>query len=200
MNALACVTRGRDVDQLDDNRAVRQEREVTKVDAMNEVGLAAKPNEEVVRLDVAMDEGFVVDVLNPLQQLVSNHKDCFQVKLPAGFRSDPARRCQHARKGHMETTISSALHPQFAQGDDDSAMLLPEINAHENDACQRSELTLSPIAEVEKVLKRRSQQVHDHNIVVSLNCERAHCRDPDPTPQYLVQLRLIEQLWVLALD
>merc|ERR1719258_82252 len=53
-----------------------------EVDAVDQVGLAAETDEEVVRLDVAVDERLVVDVLDPLEQQVRDHQDRLQVELP----------------------------------------------------------------------------------------------------------------------
>jgi len=39
----------------------------TKVDAVDQVGLPAKADQKVIRLDVAMDEALVVDVLDALK-------------------------------------------------------------------------------------------------------------------------------------
>ena len=39
-----------------------------------------------VGLDVAVDEGLVVDVLDALEQLVGDHQDRLQVELPARAR------------------------------------------------------------------------------------------------------------------
>lgn len=54
----------------------------TEVDAVDQVSLASQADEEVIRLDVAVDERFVMNVLNSLQQLVGDHQDRLQVKLP----------------------------------------------------------------------------------------------------------------------
>ena len=55
----------------------------TEVDAVDQIRLATQANEEIVGLDVAVNEGFVVDVLNALQQLIGDHEDRLQVELPA---------------------------------------------------------------------------------------------------------------------
>mmetsp|Transcript_18583 Transcript_18583/g.58777 ORF Transcript_18583/g.58777 Transcript_18583/m.58777 type:complete len:215 (-) Transcript_18583:401-1045(-) len=48
-----------------------------KVDHVDLVGLAPEANEEVVRLDVAVDEALVVDVLHALQELLGDNEDGF---------------------------------------------------------------------------------------------------------------------------
>mmetsp|Transcript_24934 Transcript_24934/g.73988 ORF Transcript_24934/g.73988 Transcript_24934/m.73988 type:complete len:422 (-) Transcript_24934:15-1280(-) len=109
-----------------------------KVDAVDQVGLAAEPDQVVVGLDVAVDEGLVVNVLDPLQQLVGNHEDRLEVELP--------------------------------------------------------------VTEVEEILQRRTEQVHHHHVVIPLDGEGADGRDAHAAAQNLVQLRLVQQLRVLALD
>ena len=45
------------------------------------VGGFVEPNTEVVRLDVAVDEVAVVDVLNPADHLVDQHEDSLETEL-----------------------------------------------------------------------------------------------------------------------
>ena len=47
-------------------------------------GLAfAQPNEEIVRFDISMDEGFGVDVFETAEELISEHEDCFELEAAA---------------------------------------------------------------------------------------------------------------------
>ena len=49
-----------------------------EVQNKNLVACLVQPNTEVVWLDVTMDEMTVVNVLNSLNHLVNENKDCFQ--------------------------------------------------------------------------------------------------------------------------
>ena len=49
-----------------------------------------------------------------------------------------------------------------------------------------------PLAVVEQILQTRSQQVHDHHRVVSLNSEPMHLRDPHSIMQYFVKFSLVQ--------
>ena len=55
---------------------------VTEINAVNQISLAPKANEKVVRLDVAVDKALVVDVFNALQQLIGDHQNRLQIELP----------------------------------------------------------------------------------------------------------------------
>ena len=57
-----------------------------------------------------------------------------------------------------------------------------------------------PVTEVEQILEGRTEQVHHHHVVVALHGERADGGDAHAAAQYLVELRLVQQLRVLALD
>jgi hypothetical protein len=57
-----------------------------------------------------------------------------------------------------------------------------------------------PVTEVEQILEGRTEQVHHHHVVVALHGERADGGDAHAAAQDLVQLRLVQQLRVLALD
>eukprot|EP00962_Isochrysis_galbana_P028948 scaffold9206_cov113-Isochrysis_galbana.AAC.4 len=61
-------------------------------------------------------------------------------------------------------------------------------------------LAFAPVTEVEQILERRAEQVHDHDIVVALDRKGTNGGDPHPPTQNLVQLRLVQELRVLALD
>mmetsp|Transcript_34126 Transcript_34126/g.77870 ORF Transcript_34126/g.77870 Transcript_34126/m.77870 type:complete len:229 (-) Transcript_34126:419-1105(-) len=54
----------------------------TEVNDVNLIGLLAKANEEVVRLDVAVNEVLGMNVLDAIDHLVCQHQDCFQTELP----------------------------------------------------------------------------------------------------------------------
>mmetsp|Transcript_22320 Transcript_22320/g.46874 ORF Transcript_22320/g.46874 Transcript_22320/m.46874 type:complete len:427 (-) Transcript_22320:824-2104(-) len=57
-----------------------------------------------------------------------------------------------------------------------------------------------PVAKVEEVFERGTQQVHDHDVVVPLDAVPPHHGDPDAPLEDLVQLRLVEELRVLRPD
>lgn len=56
------------------------------------------------------------------------------------------------------------------------------------------------VAEVEKILERRAEQVQNHGVVVTLGTEPAHKRDADTAGERLVDAGLIFELGVLGLD
>lgn len=56
-----------------------------------------------------------------------------------------------------------------------------------------------PGAEVEEVLQRRPEQLHDHDVVLALVAAPLHLRDADAAVHQLVELRLDVQLRVLRL-
>ena len=80
------------------------------------------------------------------------------------------------------------------------------VSYHER--CFHCEL---PLAEVEGILQTRSEQVHDHRVVISLDAEPVYARDArcslkvndasslTSAVKYFVNLRLIEQLRELCL-
>lgn len=57
-----------------------------------------------------------------------------------------------------------------------------------------------PVAEVKQVLERRSEEIHDHCIVVALRAEPPHKGDSDTARQCLVDLGLVLELGVLGFD
>jgi len=56
------------------------------------------------------------------------------------------------------------------------------------------------VAEAEKVLQGRPEEVNDHDVVVALYAVPMHVGDANAAGQDLVELGLIEQLRVLGLD
>ena len=58
----------------------------------------------------------------------------------------------------------------------------------------------APVAKVEEILEGGAKQVHHHHIVVALHGEAAHRRDAHAAAEDLVELGLVQQLRVLALN
>ena len=56
------------------------------------------------------------------------------------------------------------------------------------------------VAKVEEVLKRGTEEVEDHGVVLALGAVPPHKRDPDTTCEGLVDLGLIFELGMLGLD
>jgi len=69
------------------------------------------------------------------------------------------------------------------------------ICKHEN--CLEGELA---IAEVEEILERRSQQIDNHDVVVTLDSVPMHIGDTNTAGKNLVEFGLVKKLRMLGLD
>ena len=110
----------------------------TKIDAMDLVRLLADADEEIIRLDIAMDEILGVDVFDTVDHLIRQH--------------------QHG----LERELA--------------------------------------IAEVEQILKRRSQKIDNHHVVIALDTIPMNVRNANTAREDLVELGLVQQLRMLRLD
>ena len=110
----------------------------TKVDDIDLVATLADAHEEVVRLDVTMDEGLGVNVLDAGDELVGKE--------------------EHSLQGELA------------------------------------------VAEVEKVLEGRTEQVQNHGVVVTLGTEPTDEGNADTTSEGLVDTGFIFELRMLGLD
>lgn len=110
----------------------------TEINHVDLVAALADAHKEVVRLDVTVDEGLGMDVLNAGDELVGKEKDRLEGELA--------------------------------------------------------------VAEVEKVLQTRAEEVQNHGIVVALGAEPADEGNTDTTGEGLVDTGFIFQLRVLSLD
>lgn len=110
----------------------------TKVNNVDLVSTLADAHEEVVGLDIAVDEGLGVDVLDAGDELIGQEEDGLEGELA--------------------------------------------------------------VAEVEEILERRTEEIKDHSVVVTLSAEPADEGNTDTTGKRLVDTGLIFELRVLGLD
>lgn len=55
-------------------------------------------------------------------------------------------------------------------------------------------------AEIEQILQRRTQQVHDQTMVVSFDSIEANVRNTYTTGQNFVDFRFVQKLWMASLN
>mmetsp|Transcript_12576 Transcript_12576/g.26627 ORF Transcript_12576/g.26627 Transcript_12576/m.26627 type:complete len:345 (+) Transcript_12576:829-1863(+) len=108
----------------------------TEIDNVDDALALAQSDQEIVRFDVSVDEGFRVDVFQPAQQLIGQHQYGLELEPPAAI--------------------------------------------------------------IEQIFQRGTQEIQDHDVVITLDAVPSHVRNAQSSVQNPVNLALVQQLWVLC--